>query len=433
MFAFIFFLCLNLQAKDPQPTEKTLQIPLGVFEQQFAFLVKDKNKAQDRERLIRAFVAGLVEQQEKLGAIDITDNRFVRIFSPDETNLLLGPLLRDPDDVVCWRALRALSLNGLAGRHFDTVTAMVKAAKGEQMNTVIMAMARSRDNRFHPHLREMLKHPDGLVRSNAAFEMPQTMPREMLEPVLAELWNDPHPQMRYNLTWYFSSDLAKLRERLKDPSPHVRGAALRIIGETKRVEGAKDAAALCNDSDATVRGQAAVALGLLKLPAHVDTLVKLLDDGDVYPRRTAVIALEQYQNAKLAPIFVKMLRDADNQVRKYSARALGKLPTPDQAKFVLALLNDDDISVRFTAAVTVIRWTGATHAKEIHRMVTALEPQRRAGYGGNGYDLIREMKTDAFLPTLVLLAENSLIRDAAVQQQRMIREKRNLPAPAPLP
>jgi HEAT repeat protein len=430
MRAFLLILVLGATISAAQPSEKPSKTPLNLFEQQIASLAKDKT--QDRERLIKAFVAGLKEKNEKLAAIDITDNRYVYLLSRDETNLLVGPLLRDKDDVVRWRALRSIGLNGLAGKHFETVTAMVKSATPEQLELVVLAMARSRDERFYPHLHQMLKHPDGMVRANAVFEMSNAMPRKALEPALTALWNDPHPQVRYDLTWLFSTDIAKLRERLKDPSPHVREAALRIIGETKRAEGSKDVAACCNDPEPHVRGQAAKSLGLLKSTAHLSTLVKLLEDRDVYPRRMAVMALDDFRDTKLAPIFVKMLRDSDSQVCEYSVQALRKLAAPEHAKAVLGLLNDESTGVRFAAAATLVRWTGAEHAKEIHRMVTAIRADsRRGGSLGDGHALIREMKSEDFLPTLELLAENGFLRDAAVEQQGMIREKKSVPAPLP--
>jgi HEAT repeat protein len=392
------------------------------FEKQIRSLGMEK--AQERKQLIDAFVAGLEDQKTKLAAIDITDNRYVYSLTRDESNVLLGSMLRDKDGVVRWRALKAIGLNGLAGKHFDTVTAMAKDANPEQLSTVVFAMARSRDDRYYPRLFDFLKHTDGTIRATAVFEMSHTMPRKLIEPALAALWKDPHPGVRQDLTSYFRKDVRKVRERLKDSDRNVRETALRIIGESNHVEAAKDVAAFCDDPDAHTRGQAAATLGLLKSREHLNVLVKLLEDSDVYPRRLAVKALDQFMDTELAPKFVKMLGDSDNQVREYAVQALRELVVPEHAESVLGLLNDKDIGVRYSAATTLVRWKGAEHAKEIHQMILGLKTDERSGgWVGNGLALIREMKSKAFGPTLELLAENSYMREAAREQLRKLAEK----------
>src|SRR5262249_39270473 len=155
------------------------------------------------------------------------------------TSELMGKLLKDSEHKVRVRAAHSLGYNGLAGEHFESVVALLKAPIKEGLDEIIYPMGRSADARFYPYLRDLLKNEDGATRAQVIFQL-RLWPHERAKvraDVLA-LWNDPHPQVRYNLLSFVDVEtkegLAQISERMQDSSAFVRTGAVERLGTSKQ-------------------------------------------------------------------------------------------------------------------------------------------------------------------------------------------------------
>ena len=179
--------------------EKT-QSEVNAFERKLAAFPKEKEA--DRDQAIRVFFGQLKEATSaiKLAAIGMTCSRYVYVVPQKLRGEMMGPLLHDLDMRVRLRAAHSLGYNGLAGEHFESIVALLKQVDIEGLPHVIYAMSRSQDARFFPHLRDLLKHEDGTIRAEVVFELGYWhRDRDTIRAELKKLWDDPHPQVRYNL------------------------------------------------------------------------------------------------------------------------------------------------------------------------------------------------------------------------------------------
>lgn len=286
-------------------------------------------KGQDKERAqaIRDYFADLKTSAHKIAAIGMMDDRYVYQIPRSMVSELLAPLIKDPDIEVRVRAAHALGYNDKGGEHFEAVVALATQADASQLGSVIYAMARSRDERFLPHLRALLKHADGKVRAGAVFGLRNFPSEKVLSDVMA-LWDDPHEQVRYNLNAHCNlktkEGLELLKKRLKDSSSHVRTGALDYLKRRQELEVPKIVAAMLTDDHPHVRGKALEALGELKADEYRDEFVKRFQNAneDLYVRRMAIRSFATLALPKDMPMVRELLRDEDNQVRQYAAEVI---------------------------------------------------------------------------------------------------------------
>ncbi len=293
-----------------------------------------RGQERQRDQAIRAFFAGLRDRATRLEAIGMTDNRYVYAVPREMVSELMGRMLRDPDLAVRIRAAHSLGYNGLAGDHPEAIVALLRVVPATGLHEVIYAMGRSRDPRFLPHLRALLKHPDGMVRGDVVFQLTGWPPEQVLADVMA-LWDDPHQQVRYNLLSWANvttpEGLARTVPRLKDPSPFVRAGALQHLALSKDPEVPQKVAGMLDDPDPEVRARAAEALGTLKAREHSAAVVRRFRDPkeNLYVRRMAIQAFEKLDDVRHLSQVRELLRDPDDQLRGHAARiaaALEKRP-----------------------------------------------------------------------------------------------------------
>ena len=268
----------------------------------------------------------------KLEAIEMTCSRYVYVIPHKLGGELMGVLLKDPDMKVRLGAAHSLGYNGLAGEHFDGIVALFKQVDGDGIRSLIYAMGRSRDARFYPYLRDLLKHEDGMIRAEAIFELRHwPHDREKVRDDAMKLWNDPHQQVRCGVLAFVDVDskdgLALLRERLKDAGAHVRTYSVECLGRSKQPGVDEIIVGMMTDPEAIVRGKAIETLGNRKAKEHVDLAIGRFQDAkeDLYVRRVAVKAMAQLASANHVPILRAMFGDADSQVRDYAMEVVNIL------------------------------------------------------------------------------------------------------------
>ena len=119
-----------------------------------------------------------------------------------------------------------------------------------------------------------------------------------------------------------------LLQKLDDPDPFVRVAAVQALGEIRQDRSLFSLCGCLTDENLYVRGYAAEALGKI---GHLDTgyaleqLSAALDDPSPYVRSMMALALGELQDKRAINTVRKLLQDEDETVRKMAAWALTKI------------------------------------------------------------------------------------------------------------
>ena len=119
-----------------------------------------------------------------------------------------------------------------------------------------------------------------------------------------------------------------LLEKLADPDPFVRVAAVQALGEIRQERILDSLCGCLADENLYVRGYAAEALGKI---GDLDTRVALEklsvapNDPSPYVRSMMALALGELQDKRAMETVRKLLQDDDENVRKMAAWALNRI------------------------------------------------------------------------------------------------------------
>lgn len=212
---------------------------------------------------------------EKIAAMDLLDNRFVYVVTPETASKVVGPLIRDDDPSVRARAAHAIGYNRCGADHAKPLLAMLEGKPPTAtLVNVAFAMGRSGHEAFVPSLIGMLDHDSEAVRSKAMFE-------------LSVLSSDHAYEHNVKL--------------LKDTAANVRKTAVQLLPQyqstrEKRLRVIELAEDMLGDENAGVRESAIRALGQLESRESVERIKPLLEDDNRNVRRVAGEVIEKLQS-----------------------------------------------------------------------------------------------------------------------------------------
>lgn len=120
-------------------------------------------------------------------------------------------------------------------------------------------------------------------------------------------------------------EIQKQQRRLSSEEVEERRDALVRLGNLKRAEASRAAAAALNDRSESVRVAAAHAIGSLPPSEAASILIPLLKDKSEFVRREAAFALGETRDRSAVDSLRQMLQDKKFSVRASAAIALGNI------------------------------------------------------------------------------------------------------------
>jgi HEAT repeat protein len=212
-----------------------------------------------------------------------------------------------------------------------------------------------RDDIFHTLL---------LLAGNCLAECPQLKMPQLVEQ-LYDLWQDDlycefteptvvavgqtHQQM-----------LTYLLTALQGADWHVRGQAMKVLGEIGDMRAVAGLLSMLHDTAWDVKRQAVEALGELDDVWALEPLLAALHDTDEDVRRAAAEALERIGDARAIEPLLATLHDPVWRVRRAAARALREIGSSVRGmEGLLAALHDPDRFVRRQATKVLWEFGGA--------------------------------------------------------------------------
>lgn len=147
---------------------------------------------------------------------------------------------------------------------------------------------------------------------------------------------------------------ASARERaLRDPSPPLRSAALRLLLRDGDPGGAAALTRALGDPALTVRETAAEGLAALADPAAVAALARALDDPERSVRDRAAVALGRIGTPEAADPLLAALGGTGHRARFHALAALARAGTPAATAALARALDDPDEHTRIAAAAAI--------------------------------------------------------------------------------
>jgi HEAT repeat protein len=214
---------------------------------------------------------------------------------------------------------------------------------------------------FRQAVIELLAHGDPLARAEAARQLGEFRRSAALEALyLAAGDGEPSRAVRVAaieaIGWVRDPSFAvAVANRLSDPAVDVRIAAAATLGRLGNRQVLEPlVTAMANDPDPRVRAAAANAIGWLRAPASVEPLSRALDDPAASVRAAAASGLGLIGNDRAVEPLLGVLDDRDSLVRYQAVGALMVLDDPRARPALQALSqNDPDPLVRNQATAAL--------------------------------------------------------------------------------
>ncbi|MEP7065612.1 MAG: HEAT repeat domain-containing protein [Gemmatimonadota bacterium] len=151
---------------------------------------------------------------------------------------------------------------------------------------------------------------------------------------------------------------ARAMELLRDASPRVREAAVRVAGY-RGADGAVDAIlALRDDADESVRRAATEQLSHFEDPRAHAAIAQDLHHASAGIRAAAARSLAHVHKGEAIPLLVRACVDADPWVRYYAARSIGHHGRSDAVSTLVSLALNDPVSPVRIAAIEALAEIG---------------------------------------------------------------------------
>lgn len=186
-------------------------------------------------------------------------------------------------------------------------------------------------------------------------------------------------------------EIQRQKQRLASDNVEERRDAVMRLGNLKRPEASRAAAAALNDASATMRVAAAHAVGSLPPTEAASLLIPLLKDKSEFVRREAAFALGKVREHSAVPPLIDSLHEKKLSVRAAAAIALGDIGDETAAPALVQVLtgangkkskNSDEEFVRRSAAKALgqIRSHAAVPAliKTLQNLNAASDTRREA-------------------------------------------------------
>jgi len=202
-----------------------------------------------------------------------------------------------------------------------------------------------------------LGDPSPGVRSAAVRALGETGSRRAVEPLMG-LLHDESSTMRGQA----ATSLAKLGQvalpaliaALKDARPSVRVFAAHALGEIGSMEAVPALIEVVASDSSAARGEAVEALGRIGDPAAVDTILSALRSSSAAVRRRSAIALAHIQDPRVMNALVAALADKDEETRQAAATGLGEVGDQRAVVHLEKVVDNDPSAEARSAAVAAI-------------------------------------------------------------------------------
>lgn len=293
--------------------------------------------------------------------------------------------LSDPDPLVRESAIRIAGYFGypecleqVLQRCHDAVESVRRAA--------IESLAFFEDPRVVPTLVDALQRQSPMVRAGAAAALVRTEPAMAVD-ALARSLEDSDPWVRYvSLRSLGSIGDARVVPQVltalrKDPAPHVRLAAIDVLGRLKAPEAWDVLEPLTRSSDSDLGGAAIRALGHLDRSEVLSALEGFLRGPEPWQRVAAVAAATIRSDAKVAHLLQWVAAvDEDPDVVGAAVHGLAKIarrPDEQGAEAARALMALTAEPLRREAAITVLSELPPRRIAEVARGLRDSSPDVR--------------------------------------------------------
>lgn len=281
----------------------------------------DSHEERERERAIPELIAS--ESPEALVALEkvaLQDDNLQLRFMAKEGALRLRQRLSGLNKTPGTTPQGELDLNHLKAR-------LVDSDPKRRMRGVRSALA-TKDRRALPYLNKLL-------------------PKESDARVVVELC------MTIGVLGA-KGDGEALVERLRDPRPEIRVAAIRGLAYLQDKNVYPTLVAMLSDKDKGVRAKAFETLTRLGKPKLVRLLVRMLGSTRSWPRKAAVRACAKINSPEMVDILLKArANDPSQKIRKEAARALVHLARKGNSMASAALAKAPPVELDQPAASTV--------------------------------------------------------------------------------
>lgn len=248
-----------------------------------------------------------------------------------------------------------VSVPDLQGSSFDDLMSHASryatTAEKRRMKHLARAELKRRGERF---LRYLVSHAGikNVWFSIYAREMVDWLPSEKAVPVLLDLLNAAHPEVRkmaaYLLGFYHAPQYwERLLPLLEDED--VAGAAIRTLGKWQAARAASRIADFLQDDNERRRILAVNALGDIGSPESIPSLFRMLDDPACTVRRAAVRALVRIGPAAERPAIRELARSRGRKQREV-IRVLAYLHSRRAVPRLRRLLSSADCTTAADAA-----------------------------------------------------------------------------------
>jgi HEAT repeat protein len=339
-----------------------------------------------------------------------------RIGAPSSVPLLLGWLDDEPELIVA----AAAALGAIGDRrafaplleHLDHPESAVRQAVVSALNSV-----------GHPQMEvaiaRRLKHESPRVRESAAriagyFGYGSCL-RQMVE-----LCDDADETVRRAVVEHLANfderqAWSKIAETLRgDPSPSVRSAAARAMGQSTSAAALASLIAAANDPNLWVRYYVARSLGR-RGEAHADALACLAEratrDRAVPVRVAAIEALGAIGSPSMLPVLIPIVQDAEPEVARAAATALAFGEAQRTADVLRYALERGDAMLQHAALETLGRQRAVGAVPEVASLARSTRDEAMAVRAVNALGAIGG--ADA-IAQLVMLAGDRRLHEAAV-------------------
>ncbi len=231
-------------------------------------------------------------------------------------------------------------------------------------------------------------------------------------PVLAERINDPSPAIRraaVNALGIMGGNKKALPLILKlksDPNPGVRAAVAAALGTYKTPDGTKELVALIDDEEDSVRIKAIESCKIRREEAAVTHLINYRSHRNPEIKRLVIQTLAEINPPKLhktlREVFSEAVFDQDPEVRLASVKGLKEIKDPRVLDIMSVLLQDPDERVKM-ATLRAYGETGFPQALE--PLLAALQTETDPDVKVAALDGVLALKAKKAVPSLQKLKD----------------------------